>query len=104
MTVMGGLTKIGGYITIFGLLKIALFLYNKHSFETKLLKKYRKKIQSTLDDDDSRPIDKNAIRELMSYEMLMQLVLAYLKDRKDFRMSSLGLESESSKHSINRKD
>ena len=41
MTVMGGLTKIGGYITIFGLLKIALFLYNRHSFETKLLKKYK---------------------------------------------------------------
>ncbi len=44
MTVMGGLTKVGGYITIFGLLKIALFLYNRHSFETKLLKKYKKKI------------------------------------------------------------
>jgi hypothetical protein len=25
--------------------------------------------------------------------MLMQLVLAYLRDKKDFRMSTLGLES-----------
>ncbi len=41
---MGALTKIGGYITIFGLMKIGLYMYNKHSFETKLLKKYKKKI------------------------------------------------------------
>jgi hypothetical protein len=43
----------------------------------------------------------------MSYEMLMQLVLAYLRDKKDFRMSSLGLESSDggeSKHSIQIKD
>ncbi len=44
----------------------------------------------------------------MSYEMLMQLVLAYLKDKKDFRMSTLDLESENvdamSKTSINNKD
>ena len=104
MTVMGGLTKIGGYITIFGLLKIALFLYNRHSFETKLLKKYKQKIKSTLDEDDDRPIDKNTIRELMSYEMLMQLVLNYLKDRRDFRMSTLNIGSEQSKTSIQRKD
>ena len=52
ITAFGGLTRIGGYITIFGLLKIALFLYNKHSFENKLLKKYRKKIKETFDDGD----------------------------------------------------
>jgi hypothetical protein len=43
----------------------------------------------------------------MSYEMLMQLVLAYLRDKKDFRMSTLGLESSDageSKHSIQRRD
>jgi hypothetical protein len=50
VTVFGGLTKIGGYITIFGLLKIALFLYNRRSFENKLLKKYREKIKETQDD------------------------------------------------------
>ena len=69
--VFGGLTKIGGYIAIFGLLKIALYLYNQHSFEDKLLKKYRKKIRDTIDKDESRVIDKKTIRELMSYEMLM---------------------------------
>jgi hypothetical protein len=43
----------------------------------------------------------------MSYEMLMQLVLAYLRDKKDFRMSTLGLESSDageSKHSIQRRN
>jgi len=71
VVVFGGLTKIGGYITIFGLLKIALFLYNRHSFESKLLKKYRRRIKETFDENDSRKIDKNTVRELMSYEMLM---------------------------------
>jgi len=51
LTVFGGLTRIGGYITIFGLLKIALFMYNKYSFETKLLKKYKEKIKESLDED-----------------------------------------------------
>jgi len=40
----------------------------------------------------------------MSYEMLMQLVLAYLREKKDFRMSTLGLETDHSKHSIQRRD
>jgi hypothetical protein len=52
VTVFGGLTKIGGYITIFGLLKIALFLYNRHSFENKLLKRYKQKIRETFDDEE----------------------------------------------------
>lgn len=82
LTVLGGLTRIGGYITIFGLLKIALFLYNRHSFENKLLKKYKSKIRETLDEDDAREINKDTVRELMSYEMLMQLVLTYLKERR----------------------
>jgi hypothetical protein len=34
----------------------------------------------------------------MSYEMLMQLVLTYLKERKDFRLSKLEV---SEKHSLN---
>ena len=87
ITVFGGLTKIGGYITIFGLLKIALYLYNRHSFENALLKKYRRKIKQTFDDDDKRKVDKKTIRELMSYEMLMQLVLNHLKDQKDLRVT-----------------
>ena len=105
MTVLGGLTKVGGYITIFALLKILLFFYNKHSFESKLLKKYKKKIKEALEDDDDRIVDKNAIRELMSYEMLMQLVLTYLRDKKDIRRSFLGNESDASQsnHSIQRK-
>ena len=78
MTYFGGLTKIGGYITIFGLLKVALYLYNRHSFENSLLKKYRRRIKETMDDD--KKVDKQTIRELMSYEMLMKLVLTHLQD------------------------
>lgn len=81
-TLLSGLTKIGGYITIFGLLKIALFVYNQYSFETKLLKKYKEKIKDSLDDNFDLPIDKKTIRELMSYEMLMELILTHLRERK----------------------
>jgi hypothetical protein len=41
---LGGLTKIGGYITIFGLLKIILYFYNQYSFESAILRKYKQKI------------------------------------------------------------
>ena len=61
VTVFGGLTKIGGYITIFGLMKIGLFLYNRHSFEKKLIKKYQRKIKETMDDKD-QVVDKDTIR------------------------------------------
>jgi hypothetical protein len=37
-TIVGGLTTIGGYIKIFGLLKIALYFYNKRSFENRIFK------------------------------------------------------------------
>lgn len=106
MTIMGGLTKIGGYITIFGLLKIALFMYNQFSFESKLLKKYKKKIRDSLDDSYEYPIDKKTIRELMSYEMLMELVLSYLKERKGLTTlkDMPDFDSNSSTLSINRKD
>ena len=77
-TILNGLTRIGGYITIFGLLKIALYMYNQYSFENKLLQKYREEIQETIQDKNYE-IDKNTIRELMSYEMLMKLVLAHLR-------------------------
>jgi len=62
-------------------------MYNQYSFESKLLSKYKDQIKDSLDDSDTYPIDKNTIRELMSYEMLMKLVLNYLKERKNFRMS-----------------
>ena len=39
-TMMGGLTIIGGYVKIFGLLKIALYFYNKRSFENRIFKEY----------------------------------------------------------------
>lgn len=105
-TILGGLTKIGGYITIFGLLKIALFMYNQHSFESKLLKKYKTKIKDSLDDGYDYPIDKKTIKELMSYEMLMELVLSYLRERKGLKTlkNMSDFDSDSSKLSINRRD
>lgn len=39
-----GLTTIGGYMALFGIIKILLFMYNQHSFEKKLLKKYRGRV------------------------------------------------------------
>jgi len=105
-TILAGLTKIGGYITIFGLLKIALFMYNQYSFESKLLKKYKTKIKDSLDDGFDYPIDKKTIRELMSYEMLMELVLSYLRERKGATTlkNMPDFDSDSSKLSINRRD
>jgi hypothetical protein len=94
VTYFGGLTKIGGYITIFGLLKVALYLYNRHSFENSLLKKYRRRIKETMEDD--KKVDKETIRELMSYEMLMKLVLTHLQDQKDFQFR----QSIATNHSI----
>ncbi len=38
VTVFGGLSSIGGAIKMFGLLKIVLYLYNKSSFERRVLK------------------------------------------------------------------
>lgn len=85
VTVFGGLTKIGGYITIFGLLKVALYLYNRHSFENSLLRKYRKRIKQTLEEDQR--VDKQMIRDMMSYEMLMKLVIEHLRKEKNVRVS-----------------
>ena len=39
---INGLSQIGGLITIFGLMKIGLWLYNQRSFERKILKENKK--------------------------------------------------------------
>ena len=38
LTVLSGLSQMGGYIKIFGLLKFALYLYNQRSFEKRIQK------------------------------------------------------------------
>jgi len=40
LTVTDGLSKIGGYLALFGILKIAMFMYNNKSFEKSLKKRY----------------------------------------------------------------
>ena len=79
-------------------------MYNQYSFESKLLKKYKTKIKDSLDDGFDYPIDKKTIRELMSYEMLMELVLSFLKERKAANTSQnmRGPDHESYNNSINR--
>ena len=40
-TVTDGLAKVGGYFALFGLLKLAMFMYNKKSFESSLKKRFQ---------------------------------------------------------------
>jgi hypothetical protein len=44
LTVMDGVSQVGGFFAILGLLKLFLFFYNKSSFEKSLQKKYRELI------------------------------------------------------------
>ncbi len=46
---LNGLSQIGGLITIFGLMKIGLWLYNQRSFERKILKELRKILSKEID-------------------------------------------------------
>jgi hypothetical protein len=97
-TIFGGLTIIGGYIKIFGLLKVLLYLYNKRSFENRIFRQYKEDITDLYLDgnnptDDIYPskrskpdkspiaeylksrgkkeLDMKTLRNLLSYEMLM---------------------------------
>lgn len=89
-TVFNGITKISGYVTIFGLIKIALILYNSHNFEGKLLIKYKGPIKESFSDQKrEKKIDKKMIRELMSFDMFMKLVVNYLKSQKLERLSQI---------------
>ena len=45
MTVVDGLSVIGGYFALFGILKLCLFMYNKKSFEKSLQKRYAKLVE-----------------------------------------------------------
>lgn len=45
LTVVDGLSKIGGYFALFGILKLCLFIYNKGSFESSLKKRYKQIIE-----------------------------------------------------------
>jgi hypothetical protein len=59
-----------------------------------------------LDDGFDYPIDKKTIRELMSYEMLMELVLSFLRERKGVSTlkNMADFDSDPSKLFINRRD
>lgn len=43
-TMASGLTIIGGYVKIFGLLTVALYFYNKRSFEKRIFREYKDQI------------------------------------------------------------
>lgn len=117
-----GLSMMGGYIKIFGLVQIALYFYNKMSFEKRIFRQYRAQIvniylddqehdegaplakkrtmvrqrPSDLNDSDyfeqpidvdrtplkeylkargQREIDIKTVRDMLSYEMLMLIVI-----------------------------
>lgn len=90
MTVIDGLSKIGGYFALFGLLKVGLFMYNKKSFEGSLKKRFKEKLAESMSGQDfndklmDRPlepdsIDDELVKEVMSYEMMMQLAIYHHK-------------------------
>ena len=108
---INGLSQIGGLITIFGLMKIGLWLYNQRSFERKILKENKKLLARELkkEIDAASPVedkmigamvqikkvesplknylkfkgatefDMGTLRELMSYEMFMELAVQHLR-------------------------
>jgi hypothetical protein len=87
LTVMDGVSQIGGFFAILGLLKLFLFFYNQSSFEKSLQKKYKQLITDHNEGKDIRPsllqnkelnsdmIDGETIKESLSYELLMQLAI-----------------------------
>jgi hypothetical protein len=48
---MDGLSKVGGYFAILGLLKIFLFNYNKRSFEGSLKSTFKRHVEEAQADD-----------------------------------------------------
>lgn len=98
-TYFGGLQKIGGYMAIFGLLKIALYHYNKKRFEDGLRKKYLQLVRESsgrgtesINGVEQELREKDVIKELLSYEMFMQLIIDY--QRKNHPSLYKRLESE----------
>ena len=85
-----GLSKVGGYFALFGLLKIALFMYNRKSFEGSLKKHFKMKVEESMHGQDynptmlSKPLDPSSVdddlmRQILSYEMIMQLAIYHHK-------------------------
>jgi hypothetical protein len=53
---MDGVSQIGGFFAMLGILKLCLFFYNKASFEKNLQKKYKELIASHNKGEDIRPL------------------------------------------------
>ena len=56
LSVMDGVSQIGGFFAMLGILKLCLFFYNKASFEKNLQKKYKELIASHNKGEDIRPL------------------------------------------------
>ena len=90
LTVLDGVSKVGGYFAIFGLLKVCLFMYNRKSFESSLKKRFREKLAETQNGDDGlhtnlinmdpAEVDDKLVQETLSYEMVMKL--AFMQHKK----------------------
>jgi len=80
---------VGGNFALISLLGLCLYFYNKSSFEKALVKRYRQLISDSNEGKDIRPpllqneklepdmINKDVIRETLSFEMLMQLAIMH---------------------------
>lgn len=54
-TVMDGLSKVGGFFALFGILKVCLFFYNKGSFEKSLKKRYQALYEAQISGKNIKP-------------------------------------------------
>lgn len=67
-------------MAIFGLLKVFLNQYNKRRFEEWLKDKYVEMVKEQAGNDEE--VDKELIKELLSYEMFMKLIIDYQKKNR----------------------
>lgn len=90
---LNGLSQIGGLITIFGLMKIGLWLYNKRSFERKILKELKKVLAKELKKEIDNDIksDREVLGDLVYFDKVKSPLKSYLasKGKAEFDMSSL---------------
>jgi len=72
LTVLDGVSKVGGYFALFGLLEALLYFYNLKSFERDLATEYGNH-------------KKDEVKEAVSYEMFIRIVKAYQRKELELR-------------------
>lgn len=96
LTVIDGLSKLGGYFAMLGILKIVMFMYNKKAFESSLKKRFQEQIQESKDGkdylenfekklEDPSMVDDELVKTALSYEMIMQLTINHFHQLQQAR-------------------